>query len=94
MYFSSGNIKYYAQVINFYFYINLIQLNSCNIDHFRLLLTNDSIEVQQTIMNIVKQIVKAAQEDLKIKNSNTANGNIFYTFFLWLIALLYINTFI
>jgi len=26
-------------------------------------------------MNIVKQIVKAAQEDLKIKNSNTANGN-------------------
>jgi len=26
-------------------------------------------------MNIVKQIVKAAQEDLKIKNSSTANGN-------------------
>jgi hypothetical protein len=25
-------------------------------------------------MNIVKQIVKAAQEDLKIKNSNTTNG--------------------
>jgi len=25
-------------------------------------------------MNIVKQIVKAAQEDLKIKNSNTING--------------------
>jgi len=32
-------------------------------------------------MNIVKQIVKAAQEDLKIKNSNTANGNIYYIFF-------------
>jgi len=36
-------------------------------------------------MNIVKQIVKAAQEDLKIKNSNTANGNrqlpILYIFF-------------
>lgn len=26
-------------------------------------------------MNIVKQIIKAAQEDLKIKNLNTANGN-------------------
>lgn len=25
-------------------------------------------------MNIVKQIVKAAQEDLKIKNANTING--------------------
>lgn len=56
------------------FYSNSIQLNSYYIDRFRLLLTNDSIEVQQTIMNIVKQIVKAAQEDLKIKNSSTANG--------------------
>jgi hypothetical protein len=43
--------------------------------HFRLLLTTDSIEVQQTIMNIVQQIVKGAQEDLKIKNSNSFNGN-------------------
>lgn len=42
---------------------------------FRLLLTNDSIEVQQTIMNIVEQIIKATQEDLKIKKSNIIKGN-------------------
>jgi len=26
-------------------------------------------------MNIVQQIVKASQEDLKMKNSNVVNGN-------------------
>ncbi|XP_008187609.1 HEAT repeat-containing protein 5B isoform X4 [Acyrthosiphon pisum] len=50
----------------------ILAVETLNIMH-KLLLTNDSIEVQQTIMNIVKQIVKAAQEDLKIKNSNSAN---------------------
>lgn len=44
----------------------------CN---FRLLLINDSIEIQNIIMNIVKQIVHAAQEDFKIKNSNIVGGN-------------------
>ncbi|CAH1726558.1 unnamed protein product [Aphis gossypii] len=50
----------------------ILAVETLNIMH-KLLLTNDSIEVQQTIMNIVKQIVKAAQEDLKIKNANTIN---------------------
>jgi len=49
-------------------------------------------------MNIVKQIVKAAQEDLKIKNSITANGNrqlsILYLFFFTLLVFyLLINLF-
>lgn len=43
--------------------------------YFRLLLTNDSIEIQHIIMNIVKQIVNASQEDLKLKNSNIVDGN-------------------
>lgn len=43
--------------------------------NFRLLLTNDSVEIQHIIMNIVKQIVNAAQEDFKIKNSNIVGGN-------------------
>lgn len=42
--------------------------------NFRLLLTTDSVEIQQTIMNIVKQIVKAAQEDLTMKKSNIVKG--------------------
>ncbi|VVC28110.1 Armadillo-type fold,Armadillo-like helical [Cinara cedri] len=47
---------------------SILAVETLNILH-KLLLTNDNIEVQQTVMIIVKQIVKAAQEDLKIKKS-------------------------
>lgn len=55
----------------------------------RLLLTNDSIEVQQIIMNIVKQIVNAAQEDFKTRKTNLIGGNGPFHIFLTLCSFTY-----
>ncbi|XP_050428188.1 HEAT repeat-containing protein 5B isoform X2 [Adelges cooleyi] len=48
----------------------VLAVETLNIMH-KLLLTNDSVEVQQLVMDIVKQIVKAAQEDMDINKNKT-----------------------
>ncbi|XP_050534619.1 HEAT repeat-containing protein 5B isoform X3 [Daktulosphaira vitifoliae] len=49
----------------------ILGIETMNIMH-KLLLTNDNIKVQQIVMDVVQQIVKATKEDLenKMKNSN------------------------